>query len=111
MSDWTLLDLAEITPFEAGMAASQASANTRWTPAQIAAVDEAIRLCAYFSPTFTADDVWRRLGPDFPVTKGMAARLTAASNRGIIINTGLTAFASRGGDHDHRQRLTVWAPR
>jgi hypothetical protein len=60
------------------------------------------------TPAFTADDIWIRLGDDFPVTKGMAARLIAASRRGLIENTGETRFSTRGGAHCHNQRLTLW---
>lgn len=96
------------TGFAAGMEASQIAADHKWTPEQIQQVDHAIWLCAHFAPTFTADDVWRRLPADFPVTKGMAARLNQAARKGIIENTGQTTIARRGGDHDHGQRLTVW---
>jgi hypothetical protein len=94
--------------FTEGMRASQASADTRWTPEQIQQVDAAILKCRHFAATFTADDVWRRLPSDFPVTKGMAARLNSAARRGLIENTGTTTIATRGGKHDHGQRLTVW---
>lgn len=96
------------TGFEAGIQASQHAADSKWTPEQIAQVDRAITLCAYFQPEFTSDDVWKRLPTDFPVTKGMAARLIAAQRRGVIYNTGRVTTANRGGQHDHGQRLTVW---
>ena len=96
------------TPFEVGIEKSQQAADAKWTPEQIAQVDRAIELCAHFQPTFTADDVWRRLPSDFPVTKGMAARLIAATRKGICENTGQTTTSNRGGSHDHGQRLTVW---
>jgi hypothetical protein len=107
MSDLSLLDWAASETFAAGMAGSERSAR-RWTPEQVAAVDAAIGACAAFMPAFTADDVWKRLGLDFPVTKGMAARLIAAANRGMIRNTGTTTFSTKGGAHDHRQRLVIW---
>lgn len=90
------------------MKASQASADAKWTPEQTAQVDAAIMSCRHFQPTFTADDVWRRLPADFPVTKGMAARLNVAARHGLIENTGQTTTSTRGGKHDHGQRLTVW---
>lgn len=107
----SLLDLPEPpapTPFEVGMAASSKAARYRWSPAEIAAVDRAIELCAHFQPEFTADDVWKRLPKDFPVTKGLASRLNVAANRGLIVATDRTRKAGRGGDHDHGQRLTIW---
>lgn len=96
------------TPFEVGIQKSQTAADHKWTPDEITKVDHAIRLCAHFQPEFTSDDVWRRLPKDFPVTKGMAARLIAAQRAGIIYNTGRVTIANRGGQHDHGQRLTVW---
>lgn len=97
--------------FEVGMTRSQESADSKWSAAQVLEVDRAIEHTARMLPTFTADDVWGRLGSDFPVTKGMAARLTAASRRGLIENTGETRFSSRGGAHCHNQRLTLWRSR
>lgn len=96
------------TGFDRGMTASQAAADSKWSPVQIALVDKAIADTARMTPAFTADDVWIRLGDDFPVTKGMAARLTAAVRRGLIENTGETRFSNRGGAHCHNQRLTLW---
>jgi hypothetical protein len=90
------------------MAASQASANAKWTPLQQNQVDVAIRKMARMMPEFTADQVWYELGASFPVTKGMTARLLVAQREGIIRNSGEIAFAERGGVHDHAQRLTVW---
>jgi len=90
------------------IAASQASANARWTPQQRADVDAAIRKMARMQPRFTADEVWHELGPTFPVTKGMTARLAHAQRQGIIKNTGMIKIANRGGVHDHAQRLTIW---
>lgn len=83
-------------------------AARKWTAEQIAAVDEAIRLCVKFCPTFTADDIWARLPKTFPVTKGLAGRLKAASTAGLCHATNETRKSSRGGEHDHGQRLVVW---
>jgi len=90
------------------IAESQASANARWTPQQQLDVDAAIRKMARMKPRFTADEVWHELGPAFPVTKGMTARLTHAQRQGLIKNTGEITFSKRGGVHDHAQRLTIW---
>lgn len=96
-------------PLDVGMAASQRSADAKWTVSQQKQVDDAIRRAARTYPTFTADQIWRLLPDGFPVTKGLAARLTAAARAGVIRNTGMTAIAQRGGLHDHAQRLSVWA--
>jgi hypothetical protein len=96
-------------PFIEGMLASQSSADARWTRPQQNEVDAAIRHLARAKGFFTADDVWKHLGDQFPVTKGLAGRLNAAARRGIIRNTGEMAYAQRGGAHDHAQRLSVWA--
>jgi hypothetical protein len=98
-----------------------ARAARKWTDDEVAAVDKAIatvaRKAASRAPflgavdgagVFTADNVWRELGPEFPVTKGLTGRLIKAANDGIIRNTGTTRIADRGGDHDHGQRLCVW---
>jgi len=90
------------------MAASQASANAKWTALQQNQVDTAIRKMARMMPKFTADQVWYELGASFPVTKGMTARLLVAQRKGVIKNSGTITFAERGGVHDHAQRLTVW---
>lgn len=95
--------------FEAGMEASQRSADAKWTLEEQMLVDDAIRMCAYFLPEFTADDVWARLRPlGVPVTKGLAARLNVAARSGLIEATDRTRKSSRGGAHDHGQRLTIW---
>jgi hypothetical protein len=83
-------------------------AGLKWTPEQVAAVDAAIAGCVTFLPFWTADDIWQRLPKDFPVTKGLAARLNAAAKRGLCQATDRTRKSSRGGDHDHGQRLTIW---
>jgi hypothetical protein len=94
------------TPFERGMHGS-ALAGYKWTVLEKARIDEAIVRCARELEEFTADDVWER-APSVPVTKGLAGRLNAANHRGLIESTGRVAFAARGGEHDHRQRLAVW---
>ena len=96
-----------VTPFERGMEGS-ARAAQKWTPEQKAAVADAIRGCAKFLPTFTADDVWDRLPKDFPVTKGLGAALNAAARLGLIRATDTTRKSRRTDDHGHGQRLTVW---
>jgi len=84
------------------------AAGRKWSPDEVAAVDKAIRECRHFMPEFTADDIWKRLPKDFPVTKGLAARLAAAANDGLIQATDRTRKSTRGGDHDHGQRLLIW---
>lgn len=102
----TLLDHA--TGFERGMIASKVAGDFKWTQQQLAVVDFAIVQVANRLEYFTSDDVWIQLGPEFPVTKGMAGRLNAARGKGLIENTGQTTFSTRGGEHCHNQRLTVW---
>ena len=94
--------------FRLAVAASQASANCKWTPEQQLQVDAAIRRMARMLPKFTTDEVWYELGVSFPVTKGMTARLMVAERAGIIKNSGELTWAERGGKHDHAQRLTIW---
>jgi hypothetical protein len=97
------------TPFIQGMLASQSSADARWTKIEQNQVDAAILHVARTKGFFTSDDIWKHLGDQFLVTKGIAGRLNAAARRGIIRNTGELAYAQRGGAHDHAQRLSVWA--
>jgi hypothetical protein len=96
-------------PFIKGMLASQSSADARWTKPEQNQVDAAILHVARTKGFFTSDDIWKHLGDQFPVTKGIAGRLNAAARRGYIRNTGELAYAQRGGQHDHAQRLSVWA--
>lgn len=98
------------TPFDRGMAGSKRAAR-RWTEDEARAVDVAIENVARRLETFTSDEVWTELGAGFPVTKGLASRLIAAKNRGVIASTGEVRTASRGGDHDHGQRLSIWRSR
>lgn len=95
------------TPFEKGMEAS-AKAASKWTADQVRQVDEAILACRKFQAEFTADDIWARLPKDFPVTKGLAARLNSAAKRGLIMASDRTRKSTRTDDHGHGQRLTVW---
>jgi hypothetical protein len=96
-----------VSGYRKGMQES-AKAAGKWTADEVAQVDRAIELCAKFCPEFTSDQIWGRLPSDFPVTKGLASRLNAAARRGLIEATDRTRKASRGGDHDHGQRLTIW---
>ena len=97
------------TPFERGIAISTRVGHFKWTGEQQRQVDDAIIAVARAKGTFTSDDIWTHLGPEFPVTKGLAGRLNAACKRGYIRNTGSVAHSKRGGLHCHGQRLTVWA--
>ena len=81
----------------------------RWTREQVADVDAAIRAVASFRRTFTTDDVWLELGPNFPIGKGITGRLNAAAHAGRIVSTGATVISVRKGEHGKSQRLTVWA--
>ena len=103
-----MLTKHEKSRMRVAMAASQASANAKWTLLQQNQVDVAIRKMARMMPEFTADQVWYELGATFPVTKGMTARLLVAQRQGVIKNSGTITHAERGGVHDHAQRLTVW---
>ena len=95
-------------PFERGMRESERAALHKWDAFERRCVAYAIDAVARRKKTFTTDDVWAALGPKFPFSKGMASQLIAAVNRGTIQNTGRVAFARRGGEHDHAQRLTIW---
>lgn len=98
----------ETLPYDRAIAGSETAAQ-RWTDEQKLLVDQAIEETARTHPTFTTDAVWAYLGPDFPVTKGMTSRLNKAVRDGLIVNTGTTRIADRGGPHDHAQRLVIWA--
>jgi hypothetical protein len=98
------------TSFERGLEGS-ARAAAKWTADEVAQVDAAIEAVADRCRnvrTFTADDVWVELGSGFLVTKGLAGRLIAAANRGVLVNMGRTVLSKREGEHGHGQRLTVW---
>jgi hypothetical protein len=95
------------TAYAAGMEGSD-RAGRKWSDDEVELVDEAIRLVARHWNEFTADEIWAMLPDGFPVTKGLAGRLNAARHAGTIAPTGRVAFAQRGGEHDHRQRLAVW---
>lgn len=101
-----------------------ARAARRWTPEESARVDEAIRTVARDATNlggrtanlgvgeFTTAEVWAELGEGFPVTKGIAAKMTAAKRDGVIENTGRTTYNDHPRhDHAHGQRLTVWRAR
>lgn len=96
-------------------------AAARWTEEEVAQVDAAIRVVARLADfgrpsaeglevgEFTTADVWRELGPGFPVTKGIAGRMLAAKAAGIIANTGRTVIIDPdAAGPNHGQRLTVW---
>lgn len=111
-----------------------ARAGAKWTDEEVAHIDKAIRTVAgtarriaeahrvrlgasgratnalgMFPEELTTADVWQELGPDFPVTKGMAGRMLAAKGAGLIENTGRTIIAPRDATGpNHGQRLTVW---
>jgi hypothetical protein len=107
-----------------------ARAAAKWTDDEVTAVDKAIATVARTaartaaraaaiprgvihgldaSAEFTTADVWAELGPGFPVTKGIAGRMTAAKSAGLIANTGRTIIAPRDATGpNHGQRLTVW---
>lgn len=95
-----------VVPFERGMNRSD-DAGGKWSDEERVRVDRAIEQTARELEVFTADAVWAR-APGVRVTKGLAGRLNAARNRGVIEPTGETSVARRGGDHDHGQRLAVW---
>lgn len=97
----------EPEPFERGRRGSE-RASRRWTAEQVDAVDAAIENCARRLTEFTADDVWAALGDEFPVTKGLTARLVVARNAGLIAGTDQLRKTHRGGVHDKGQRLSVW---
>lgn len=88
-----------------------ARAARRWTLAEAARVEQAIADVARRTDgdDFTTADVWAELGPDFPITKGIASKMTAAARAGIIRNTGRVTFNDHPRhSHAHGQRLAVW---
>ncbi len=92
----------------AGLAASDAAGRAGWSEAELAEVKRAILAVADRLDEFTVDDVYLELGPGFPVTKGIAGRLQAARNAGVIEATGSVAFSQREGEHGHGQRIGIW---
>lgn len=94
------------TPFDAGMAGSERAAS-KWSAADRAQLDAAVRGLIARGEPFTADDIWRAC-PEVPVTKGLASFLRPFANAKQIENSGQTRVARRGNRHDHAQRLTVW---
>jgi hypothetical protein len=103
----SLFDAPEPSPFDKGMRRSAESAR-KWSDSEVQAVDRAIEVCIRLLPEWTADDIWTRLPKDFPVTKGLGSRLKLFTAAGKIMPTDRTRKSTRGGDHCHGQRLTVW---
>ena len=98
------------TPFDRGMAASEASADANWTEEMKEQVRSAIRVCARDLDRFTTDDVWERV-PPWPngiVRKGIGSYLRSAKKQGLTYNSGDMAI-SRRAENNNGQRLTVWA--
>lgn len=99
-----------------------ARAAARWTDEEVAAVDAAIAHVAAQArhdartrhvgdglEEFTTADVWRELGPGFPVTKGIAGRMAAAKGAGLIKSTGRTTTPPKDATGPNNgQRLTLW---
>lgn len=116
-----------LEPFERGMEGS-ARAAAKWTDEEVAQVDAAIAAVArrrraeadeladvigtehaIIEGTFTTADVWAELGEGFPVTKGIAGRMTSAKGAGIIESTGRTTYPPDDAPGPNNgQRLTVW---
>jgi hypothetical protein len=105
-----------LEPFERGMEGS-ARAAAKWTDEEVAKVDEVIKGLAEgrYYPTppdgieFTTADVWAILGDGFPVTKGIAGRMTSAKGAGLIESTGRTTYPPvNAPGPNNGQRLTVW---
>ena len=80
----------------------------KWTEQEKVRVMDAIIAVAKRTDEFTSDAIWEELGASVPVTKGLTAMLMLADRRGILMSTGKTEKSTRGGEHDHGQRLTVW---
>lgn len=87
---------------------ASAKAARKWTDEQIAQVDKAIRRVALLRSKWTVDQVWEQLPDDFPVNKGIGARLNKAARAGMIRATDRTQISTRTNEHGHGQRLTVW---
>lgn len=99
---------ATTTAAERGLEGTTRAAR-RWTLAEAAQVDDAIRTVAARGEDFTTADVWAELGAGFPVTKGIAAKMLAAQRAGVIVNTGRVTFNDHPRhDHAHGQRLALW---
>lgn len=100
----------ETTAAQRGLEGMSRAAH-RWTLAEAAQVDAAIRTVAARGEELTTADVWAELGEGFPVTKGIAAKMLAAQRAGVIVNTGRTRFNDHPRhDHAHGQRLALWRP-
>jgi hypothetical protein len=96
--------------FAAGVEGSERAARV-WDDDQVALVDAAIRTVARkhaLGGEFTTDAIWDELGGAVPVTKGLTARLMVARRDRVLDSTGKTEISTRGGHHDHGQRLTIW---
>jgi hypothetical protein len=110
-SDYRVASSPPLNPDSEGIAMgfseSERTAN-RWSEDQKQLVLNAIIAVAKENEEFTTDLVWQYLNGAVPVTKGMTAMLRSASRKGILDSTGKTEVSSRGGEHDHGQRLTIW---
>jgi hypothetical protein len=98
------------TGWEAALEGSEAAART-WTEAEKRMVREALHaVCQDHAGggEFTTDAVWERLGASVPVTKGITSVLSYGKHHRWLDSTGKTEISTRGGKHDHAQRLTVW---
>jgi hypothetical protein len=95
------------TGFAKGLAESQRAAR-RWDEREKRLVLDAIIAVAKREDEFTTDAIWAELNGTVPVTKGMTAMLRIADRQGILLSTGKTTSSTRGGEHDHGQRLTIW---
>ena len=85
----------------------QRRAAVKWSDQDVEDINEAIHNCALTYDAFTTNEMWPLI-PHVEVGKAIGGRLTAAQTKGWIENTGTTTLASRGGVHDHNQRLTIW---
>jgi hypothetical protein len=98
-----------LTRAQAAVEGSERASRT-WTAEERAEVYRAIVEVADERTRFTTDDIWRRLGPDFPVTMGIAAVLRRAVTDGHIRKTSRTEMSHRDdrADHDLGRHLRVW---